>query len=303
MKDRFPEILDLLARRVVPLALVGVIVIGAALLIVQMALRPWAPPNEQADTHLNFDGPPAHGYTRSRLTYLSEVAAAPSGRVPSQEALSAANQGQADYIGYGCANCHNINGSGGFAAPAVTGDSARRVTTLVRQGPGNMPAYTKAALSDADLNAIAAYIASLPQQPTPTPGPVTPTATPWPSPTATPSPIPSPTATPIPGATPTPTLVPPTPTPTPDAARLKAAKQLFRNVGCDLCHGEQAEGTRSGPALAGQGLTPSKIESFVRDPKAPPNSKYSKPMKPFSKSDLSDKELQEIIYYILNVAQ
>lgn len=307
MNIRPPQVVNLFAKRWARVGLIVVIAISCAVIIVQMVLRPWASPNKRADTHFNFDGPPPAAYSRSPLTYVDQVAAAPSGRVPSQLAQAATDQGEADYLGYGCANCHGIDGAGGFAAPAVAGDSERRITTLVRQGPGNMPAYTTDGLSDADLSAIAAYISGLPKQPTPTAAPVTPTATPWPSPTATPTPIPSPTATPVPGATPTPTQPAATPTATPapkptvDAARFAAAKQLFQDVGCDLCHGLDAKGTSGGPALTG--LTASKIESFVRNPQASPDSPYTKQMKPFSKSVVSDQDLQELIYYILNLPQ
>lgn len=136
------------------------------------------------------------------------------------------------------------------------------------------------------------------------------TATPFPLPTAIPEPTvtPTPTAvpvdTPVPGA-PTATPEPPTPTPTVaptqvpvDAVRLEAAQRLFFDVGCDICHGELAEGDEGGPVI--EDLTAEEINNSVRDPLRPADSKFSEAMDPYDLTTLNESELDELIYFLLN---
>ncbi len=66
----------------------------------------------------------------------------------------------------GCANCHGQNAQGSPVAPALEGISADEVRQQVRHPKGTMPQYSPSQLSDADLDAIAAFVASLA---TPTP--------------------------------------------------------------------------------------------------------------------------------------
>lgn len=63
-----------------------------------------------------------------------------------------------------CASCHRTavrGGALGFVgtnAPALTGKSAELVAGAIRWGPGAMPAFPPAVLSDKDLDAIVTYI-------------------------------------------------------------------------------------------------------------------------------------------------
>ena len=110
-----------------------------------------------------------------------------------------------------------------------------------------------------------------------------------------------PVATPIPGASPTPTSVPPTATPTRpavDTARLDSARRLFLDVGCDICHGVAAEGTSSGPSI--EDMTAQELADFIRNPQRPANSTYSEAMDAYSVMDLTEEELEEIIFFLLN---
>ncbi len=283
-----------------------VLLITAVVLVAQVTLRPWATPDYGIETHFNTSAP-MEGYTRTELTYLDEISDGPIGWVPSEIARTSAEQGYANYVGYGCAGCHGINGDGTASGPSVTGGTVRRITNLTRKGPKTMPAYGEAHLVGADLDSITAYLLSMPEA-TATPEPVVrPTATPFPLPTPTPEPTvpPTPTAvpvdTPVPGATPTATAVPPTPTPTPepvDPVLLQAAKLLFFDVGCDICHGEMAQGDEDGPAL--EDLTAEEIRDFVRDPQRPADSEYSEAMDPYDLMTLTEAELDEIIFFLLN---
>lgn len=287
---------------------IGVLILltTAGVLVAQVTLRPWATPDYGIETHFNTSAP-VEGYTRTELTYLGEISDGPTGWVPSEIARASVEQGYVNFIGYGCAGCHGINGEGTASGPAVTGGTVRRITSMTRKGPKTMPAYGEAHLAGADFDSITDYLLGLPEA-TATPEPVVRlTATPFPQPTPTPEPTvpPTPTAapvdTPVPGAPPTATVVPPTSTPTPepvDPVLLQAAQRLFFDVGCDICHGELAQGSDDGPAL--EDLTAEEIGDFVRDPQRPADSRYSEAMDPYNLMALTEAELDEIIFFLLN---
>ena len=307
---RRPRFAARLPATVFPGAAIGVVLAVALTLIVQVTLRPWANANTGFDTHLNFS-PPDQEYNRTILAAVNRPRGAPEGWEPISTAPDA-DPALVDYVGFGCASCHGIEGQGTASGPPIAGSSARRVMTLVRQGPGGMPAYTPIHLSDKQLEGIAGFVSGLPEAPqqvvavvaaTATPFP---TSTPMPEPTGTPAPTPMPTPTalpagaPTPSPEPTPTLGPaPTSTPTPDPVRLQAAQSLMIDVGCDLCHGLKGTGTDGGPRITG--LSSDEMHESVRYPVSDPKSKYPKGMPAYSLKDVSDEELDEIIYFLMNL--
>jgi mono/diheme cytochrome c family protein len=291
-----------------PLIGVGILVVTVLGLVVQTTIRPWATSDYGSETHLNY-AESLDNYTRTELTYIGDVSGSPLGWEPSESAR-ASGDAHAIFVGYGCASCHGIDGSGTGYGPSITGSSERRIGNMLEKGPKTMPAYDEAHFVGDDLGAIVAYLTSLTEA-TPTPEPlVRLTATPYPQPTATPAPTVAPTATPVPVDTPvpgapSPTPAPPTPTPQPtatpepvDTARFDSAQTLFFDVGCDICHGELAEGSSDGPAV--EDLTAEEIRSFVRDPQRPAGSKFSEGMDPYDIGNLSEEEMDEIIYFLLN---
>ena len=63
-----------------------------------------------------------------------------------------------------CKNCHGANGEGGFGPDlAGRGLSVSEFQHAVRKPWGVMPAFTEAQLSDAEIEGLAAYFASLPK--------------------------------------------------------------------------------------------------------------------------------------------
>jgi ubiquinol-cytochrome c reductase cytochrome c subunit len=70
-----------------------------------------------------------------------------------------------------CAGCHQVVGRGGVAPgariPPLTKASAVQIAEAVRAGPYVMPAFSRAALTDAELNSIIRYVeyAKHPSQP------------------------------------------------------------------------------------------------------------------------------------------
>ncbi|MDP6822124.1 MAG: c-type cytochrome [Dehalococcoidia bacterium] len=296
---------------VTPVALSGGIAAVALVLIFQITLRPWAGADSGTDTHLNMSDPMSD-YTRSELAVVGAPEIAPIGWVRSGDGQESDDTGLTGYVAYGCASCHGLAGEGTASGPPVVGSSLRRTGTLSRKGPGGMPVYDDVHLVDADLDAIAAYITGLPEIPEvadPVPQPAAtpfPTATPLPTATPVPTPTPQPTPTPLPPDAPTPTPGPtstpapaPTPEPTPDPGLVAAARQLYIDVGCDLCHGVGAEGGDDGPAI--EDATAKEIEDSVRDPQRDPDSIYPKGMTEYLLTDLSEAELIDIIFYLRNL--
>ncbi len=280
---------------------VVVLIVTVSVIVLQTTIRPWATDNYGRETHLNTSEE-LNDYTRTSVTYVGDVSGAPEGWVPSDAAKDSEYPGYAAYVGYGCAGCHGVDGAGTTVGPSITGSSARRIDTLVRQGPKTMPGYEESHLIGDDLDLIIAYLTERPEA-TPTPPPLArATATPFPIPTSTSAPEPTPADTVEPGASPTPTSVPATPTPTREAvdtARLEAAQRLYLDVGCDICHGELARGTSGGPAI--EDLTAEQIRDFVRNPQRPANSTYSEAMGAYDVLSLSEEELEEIVFFLLNM--
>jgi mono/diheme cytochrome c family protein len=78
---------------------------------------------------------------------------------PAEEA--GAERGKVLYAQY-CAACHGQNAEGSASYPALPGHSEQVVTRQVRSPLGNMPAFSESQISDADLELLAHFIASLP---------------------------------------------------------------------------------------------------------------------------------------------
>ncbi|HEX8968558.1 MAG TPA: cytochrome c [Chloroflexota bacterium] len=63
-------------------------------------------------------------------------------------------------VGKGCATCHGLDGEGGSVGVRLIGVDAARMRTITSTGPHGMPQFDANTLSDDDLAAIAAYLAS-----------------------------------------------------------------------------------------------------------------------------------------------
>jgi mono/diheme cytochrome c family protein len=81
----------------------------------------------------------------------------PTAEQPGEEAPS----GRAAYLAAGCAACHGENAEGTAVAPSLAGHTSKQVHQQVRSPLAQMPAYSEEQLADAELEAIAGYIAGL----------------------------------------------------------------------------------------------------------------------------------------------
>jgi ubiquinol-cytochrome c reductase cytochrome c subunit len=94
------------------------------------------------------------------VAYVASLGPGPAIPHP-QPAASDVSQGMALFTGH-CAGCHQILGAGGYAgdaiAPSLAHASSTEIAEAVRIGPYVMPRFSHTQLSDAQLNAIIAWV-------------------------------------------------------------------------------------------------------------------------------------------------
>lgn len=74
-------------------------------------------------------------------------------------------RGKADFLSYGCYECHGTVGQGNYGAGAKLAPKPppwSTVSTYVRKPTGNMPSFSVSILADKDLADIYAYLSSIP---------------------------------------------------------------------------------------------------------------------------------------------
>lgn len=212
-----------------------------------------------ADMYAWWQNPSVAGSTDAGVC-VDDVCVAPTAEGAGFSTASATAGIQNPWPQSPCAGCHGVSAEGGIG-PALAGTALgpAEFQAAVRQGPGSMPAYSAAELSDQDVQAL--YDAL--QAP----------------------PAPAVTALPAAAAAPTATAMAP-------AATSTAAVQQhpWLRVGCANCHGKRAEGG-TGPALAGEDW---EYEKYVRKVREGDDG-----MPAFSTARVSDADLQVIYDWLL----
>ena len=114
-------------------------------------------------THGNLH---AEGYNRTDIIYLGQEHAF-EGVPLADPALAttgdAAQNGRVLFFGYGCASCHGLQGQGGPVGKEISGDSALKISSKVRDGPKTMPAFDAGVFPDSDLQELIAFLQSVNQ--------------------------------------------------------------------------------------------------------------------------------------------
>jgi ubiquinol-cytochrome c reductase cytochrome c subunit len=82
-------------------------------------------------------------------------------------AQSNAENGKRLFVKLGCYTCHGYQGQGGGAGAKLAPRPIAAATLIayVRHPSGSMPPFTSKVASDAELNDIRAYLASVPEPP------------------------------------------------------------------------------------------------------------------------------------------
>lgn len=105
---------------------------------------------------------------RSMVHLVGAAAIAAPVLFTSNAALAAdAQAGREAYMRVGCYTCHGYQGQGASTGPKLAPDPLpyEALSNFIRQSSGEMPPYTPAVLSEADLQDIYAYLQSIPQPP------------------------------------------------------------------------------------------------------------------------------------------
>jgi len=68
--------------------------------------------------------------------------------------------GRVLFFAFNCASCHGLNGGGGPVGKDLTGDSALKIKTKVREGPKGMPAFDPDVFTDADMQKVITFLQS-----------------------------------------------------------------------------------------------------------------------------------------------
>jgi hypothetical protein len=108
------------------------------------------------------------GFDRLPVIYIGrDVAFAGFGTAPAADSIAdPAVRGKVLFVTRGCATCHGVGSHGGVLGPDL--DLVKLELwredfgAAVRSGPGGMPIFTVETLSDADLDAIYAFLKARP---------------------------------------------------------------------------------------------------------------------------------------------
>lgn len=142
-----------LYRRLSVALLVGIVGFGLTLLTIG-ARSPY--------THSNLGRGFDPSYTRTPQALVGEQAEfAGLGTDSAPPGTDAIARGRFLFVTQGCASCHALEAQGGPVGPAIAGTDSDTVTQRVRQGPVGMPQFSAANLTEAEISAITAYLASL----------------------------------------------------------------------------------------------------------------------------------------------
>lgn len=133
--------------------------IGSAVLVIALTLLTIVARSPYTHSNLNLDFDSR--YTRTDQIVVGAPIPFGAGRLTVPLASDQIQLGKQLFIADSCASCHGLDGRGGIIGPSILGKTAKKLRTTTIVGPKGMPAYADGALSDADLEAIAAYLNSI----------------------------------------------------------------------------------------------------------------------------------------------
>lgn len=110
-------------------------------------------------------------YTRTQMNeliaYVLSLTDAPANTIPpvATDLTNADRASGGEVFRLNCAACHTVTGIGGALlyrdAPPLRSSTPLQTAEAVREGPGAMPAFGNAAISDRDLRDVVAYVSYL----------------------------------------------------------------------------------------------------------------------------------------------
>jgi mono/diheme cytochrome c family protein len=194
-----------------------------------------------------------------------------------QTAAGDPKTGKATFTQY-CSICHGVAGKG-FIGPRIGGIdwTAPGLRSIVRGGLGGyggMPSFNAAAVTDHNVDDIAAYLASLAPPVSVSVADVTP----------------SPVSSAPPAASASASHAVPAPSVTPEFGDVAHGRQVY-SVNCSACHGAGAQGGY-GPSLRGEKSRKDDAAAiaWIKNPKPPMPKLYPDP--------LGEKDVKDVAAYI-----
>ncbi len=134
--------------------IVILIVVPVALTLLTIGARS---PYTQANLNPHYEA----NYTRTDQTFVGSPVplVAPGLAVPPN--TDQVTHGQQLFTAKLCSGCHGLDGRGSIIGPSIVGATAAKLRSKTHSGPGAMPAFEANSLSDDELAAMAAYLASM----------------------------------------------------------------------------------------------------------------------------------------------
>lgn len=132
--------------------------IGSAVLVIALSLLtvvargPW--------THSNLGVKLDPRYNRTHPAFVGAPMPFPGAALAVPLASDQVGLGKQLFAAEGCASCHGLDGRGGVVGPSILDTSAKKLRSVTNIGLQGMPAYATGALSDDQLAAIEAFLAS-----------------------------------------------------------------------------------------------------------------------------------------------
>ena len=140
-------------RFAVPL-LVSLVVVPLAITLLTIGARS---PYTQANLNPHYEA----SYTRTDQTFVGSPVplVAPGVAVPA--GTDPVEYGHQLFTAKLCSGCHGLDGRGSIIGPSIVGATAAKLKSKTHSGPGAMPAFDSSSISDDELAAMAAYLASM----------------------------------------------------------------------------------------------------------------------------------------------
>ena len=135
---------------------ISLVVVPLALALLTIGARS---PYTQANLNPHYDA----SYVRTDQSFVGTalpIVAPPPTALPGADPVS---RGQQLFTAQRCSSCHGLDGRGGVIGPSIVGVTAAKLRSKMHAGPGAMPPFDLSLISNDDLAAMAAYLASMKQ--------------------------------------------------------------------------------------------------------------------------------------------
>jgi mono/diheme cytochrome c family protein len=140
-------------RFLVP-TIISLVVVPLALTLLTIGARS---PYTQGNLNPHYDA----SYTRTDQTFVGSPVPLVANGLAVPASADQVTYGQQLFTAKYCSGCHGLDGRGSIIGPSIVSATAAKLKSKTHSGPGAMPAFEPNSLSDNELAAMAAYLASM----------------------------------------------------------------------------------------------------------------------------------------------